>query len=30
MCGNKIGNTFGVVVIYLNCNLLPMLPIIYY
>nr|DAP12398.1 MAG TPA: hypothetical protein [Caudoviricetes sp.] len=29
-CGNKIGNTFGAVVIYLKCNLLPMFSIIYY
>nr|DAW35758.1 MAG TPA: hypothetical protein [Caudoviricetes sp.] len=29
-CGNKIGNTFCVVVICLKCNLLPMFSIIYY
>nr|DAN40196.1 MAG TPA: hypothetical protein [Caudoviricetes sp.] len=29
-CGNKIGNMFGAVVIYLDCNLLPMFSIIYY
>nr|DAD84638.1 MAG TPA: hypothetical protein [Caudovirales sp. ctqI92] len=29
-CGNKIGNTVCVVVIYIKYNLLPMFSIIYY